>query len=193
MNNSYHDRPNLQVINGGLYRTAFYGPVRIVAAPPESPPFAVEAMAYEEDTFLIMSADPDEVPTEVHPIRMMRELEHFEPQKIGSVVVKKGTPLRLLAVVHDVNQEPTCREKWVEKALYSVFQEVERRGIQSLGMPLLATRHGRLPRRRLARLLGRVLAETELKSLKKLWITAPVPDNCDFFAALKANLPAEEA
>lgn len=188
MNDKYHKKPDLKVIHGGLHRTAFYGPVRIVAAPEASPPFNVEAMTYEEDTFLIMSAEPDEVPTDIHPIQMMTELEHFRPQEIGSVVVKKGAPLRLLAVVHDVNQEPTCREKWVEKALHAVFREVERRGIQSLGMPLLATRHGRLPRDRFARLLGRVLAATELKSLTRLWVMAPVPDNCEFTAALEKNL-----
>ncbi len=193
MNNKYHNKPNLQVITGGLHRTAFYGQIRIVAAPEGSPPFHVEAMTYEEDTFLIMSADPNEVPVDIHPIRMMDELEHFKPKKPGTVVVKKGTPLRLLAVVHDVNQEPTCREEWVEKALHAVFREAERRGVQSLGMPLLATRHGRLPRSRFARLLGRALAATEVKSLKRIWIMAPVPDNCEFTAALKENLQTNKA
>jgi len=188
MDNQYNKQSNFQVITGGLHRTVFYDPIRIVAAPEDSPPFHVEAMAYEEDTFLIMSADPDEVPTDIHPIRMMAELEHFKPQKPGSVVVRKGIPLRLLAVVHDVNQEPTCHEKWVEKALHAVFREVERRGIQSLGIPLLATRHGRLPQSQFARLLGRVIATTTLKSLKRLWVMAPVPDNCEFTAALEEHL-----
>ncbi len=187
MNDTDPKKPAFRVIPGGLHRAAEYGPIRIVAAPEEAPPFSVDAMTYEEDTFLIMSADPEEVPPDIHPIRLMAELESFEPKKIGSVVVKKGTPLKLLAVVHDVNQEPTCRGKWVEKALHGVFREVERRGIQSLAIPPLATRHGRLPCSRFAQLLGRVLAQNEFNSLKKLWIIAPVPDNCDVITALEEN------
>ena len=193
MSETPHQKPDLHVIAGGLQKTATYGPVRIVAAPEYSPPFHVDAMTYEEDTFLIMSADPDEIPSDIHPIRLMAEIENFKPKKIGSVIVKKGTPLRLLAVVHDVNQEPTCRSKWVEKALQAVFREVERRGIQSLGMPLLATRHGRLPCSRFAQLLGSTLSQTEFKSLKRLWIMAPVPDNCDFMASFLETLNLDEA
>ncbi len=187
MNDNGRKKPNLHVIPGGLHRTAEYGAVRIVAAPENAPPFPVDAMTYEEDTFLIMSADPEEVPPDIHPIRLIAELESFEPKKIGSVIVKTGMPLKLLAVVHDVNKEPTCRGKYVEKALHAVFREVERRGIQSLGMPLLATRHGRLPCSRFAQLLSRVLAQNEFNSLKKLWLVAPVPDNCDVISAMEEN------
>jgi len=187
MNDNGRKKPRLHVIPGGLHRSAEYGPVRIVAAPENAPPFSVDAMTYEEDTFLIMSADPEDVPPDIHPIRLMAELEAFKPKEIGSVIVKNGNPLKLLAVVHDVNKEPTCRGKWVEKALQAVFREVERRGIQSLGMPLLATRHGRLPCSRFAQLLSRVLAQNDFQSLKKLWIVAPVPDNCDVISALEEN------
>ena len=193
MNENDHIKPEFRLIQGGLHQSAAFGAVRIVAAPEESQPFPVEAMTYEEDTFLIMSADPEEIHPEIHPIRLMMELEDFKPKKIGSVVVKNGRPLRLLAVIHDVNHEPTCRDGWVEKALHAVFREVERRGIQSLGMPLLATRHGRMPCSRFAQVLGRVLAQTEIKSLKRLWIMAPVPDNRNFLKFFMDNLRLKEA
>jgi hypothetical protein len=162
--------------------------MRIVAAPVYSPPFPVEAATYEEDTFLIMSPGSGETGEAQHPIRMMAELESFRPRKVGSVLVRKGPPLRLLAVVHDVNREPTCREQWVEKALSNLFQKADQLGLRSLSMPLLANRHGRLPIDRLALLLSRILQTRSSGSLEQIWVVSPVPDNARFIHALTEHL-----
>jgi len=188
MSKTDNKRENLRIIAGGLHRSVNYGALRIVAAPQEAPPFEVEAMTHEEDTFLIMDADPETIPIEIHPIRMMAELENFSPQEVGSVIVRKGSPIRLLAVIHDVDKEPACREIWITQALQNIFQEVERLGLRTLGMPLLATRHGRLPLKRFARLLGQALSEAPLNSLQHLWLVAPVPDNSAVVDDLAENL-----
>ncbi len=193
MTNTNNRRSNLKILDGGLHRSISFGNLRIVAAPQESPPFDVAAMTREEDTFLIMDTDPDILPVETHPIRLMAELENFKPCAVGSVIVRKGRPIRLLAVIHDVNEEPPCREIWISQAMQNIFREVERLGLRSLGMPLLAMRHGRLPIKSFARLLGQALSEAPLASLQQLWIVAPVPDNARVIDLLADNLRFPDA
>jgi len=132
----------------------------------------VAARAYEEDTFLVLSA-PTELrsPTE-HPVRLFTALWELEPLAPGSVVVGAGRPLRLLAVVHDLGAEPTWREEWVAAAFANLLAEAHRRHLPSLALPQLGTRHGRQPRERCLDLLRRALEEGPREHLRRLWIVA---------------------
>ena len=83
----------------------------VVAAPYNRPPFKVDALAVEEDTFLVMSADRKVHDTREPLIRIMTRVIETQPKDPGSVFVKGGSPLRFLAIVHDLNEEPTWREE----------------------------------------------------------------------------------
>jgi hypothetical protein len=181
-------RKNLRVIEGGLRRQLTCGRLRIVACPQTSPPFAVQAVAIEEDTWLILSADPKIAPTEEHPIRLMTDLVNTEKEPVGTVRVKDGRPLRFLAIVHDVDCEPTWREQWVQSALAEVLQEAEKRRLGAVGLPLLGTRHGRLRPKRFAELLATALLGVELTHLTRLWLIAPVDQAAVVVERLQALL-----
>jgi hypothetical protein len=179
-----------KIIPGGLHRKIAFAPVNIIASPENSAPFAVEALVFEEDTWLVMSANPTICEPEEHPIRLMTELIEAEPESVGSLRVKNGNPMRFLAIVHDVNQEPTWKEAWIEDALISVFREAEQRKLSAIGLPLLGTRHGRLEKSRLAAILGRVLKQTGFRHLKRIWLIVEPQNNTDFITALNAELEA---
>ena len=181
-------RRRFKIIPGGLQRKISFAPVSIIVAPENSAPFDVEALVFEEDTWLVMSANPTICEPEVHPIRLMTDLIETEPEPVGSVLVKNGQPMRFLAIVHDVNQEPTWREAWIERALHSVFREVEQRKISAIGLPLLGTRHGRLEKPRFAVILGRVLNKTTFTHLKKIWLIIPPKTNSEFIDTLNTEL-----
>ncbi len=51
-------RPPLRLIHGGRSNRTTQGVVHVVMAPREQPPFAVDAIVVEEDTYLVLSADP---------------------------------------------------------------------------------------------------------------------------------------
>jgi hypothetical protein len=172
-------RAGFRLIPGGLQSEMKFGPIRIVAAPEKFPPFEVDARAYEEDTFLIMSADPVIAFPEEHPIRMWTQLIETQPEPIGSVRVKGQNPLRFLAIVHDVNQDPTWKEEWVETAIREIFREAEQRKLCTIGLPLLGTLHGTLQFRRFIELLGQVLKQTCINHLKRLWLIVPAGTNSD--------------
>ncbi len=166
-------RGRLRLLRGGRQREGRLGAVQIVPAAADRPPFPVDAVAAEEDTYLVLSAEPEVRPSREHPIRLMTALYDAVPEDPGSVVVKAGRPLRLLAVVHDLNLEPTWREAWVARALEGILDECARRRFTAVGLPLLGCVHGQLARERFVSLLRRALRKAKPRTLERLWLMVP--------------------
>lgn len=146
------------------------GGVRLVASPSNRPPFPVDAVVAEEDTYLVLSAKTDlRIPAE-HPLRVMTAAHESEPAKPGSVVVRSGQPLKMLAVVHDLSREPSCEEEWVLAALEETFRQTERLRLRSIAMPLLGAVQGVLEPSHCAELLWAVLIATEPETLERIWL-----------------------
>lgn len=181
-------RSRFRLIQGGLRCQTSFGPIRIVAAPEDSPPFGIDALVVEEDTWLIMSAEPKIGEPEEHPVRLMADLLKARPKSVGSVLVKGQNPMHFMAVVHDVNQDPTWREEWIESALKEIFRQAERRKLRAIGLPLLGTIHGKLANQRFGELLTRALVQTPFKHLRCLWLIAPTPINSEIIELLQSML-----
>ena len=171
---------------GAEPRTVRIGRVRVVIAPPEEPPFRFDAEVVEEDTYLVLSAGPEAIESDVHPLRVLQAAHDARPVAPGSVVAQPGPPLRLLAVVHDLAQEPTWREEWIAEALAAVMREVRKRQVRALTLPVLGARHGRMPAAAFAGLLRRALEAETPPSLARLWIRA-AGEIEDMAAVLKAG------
>jgi hypothetical protein len=105
---------------------------------------ACDAVVREEDTWLILSAPPEVTPPAEPLMGIMTELLDAQPHPPGTVLVREGHPLLLLAVVHDFDAEPCCRAEWVSAALTQVLRVCRERRIRSLCVPLLGVAHGRL-------------------------------------------------
>jgi len=145
----------------------------LVAAPLERPPFPVDGVVVEDDTWLVLGADPEfHEPTE-HPIRIWTALHEAEPLEPGAVSVAEGRPVRLHAVVHDLSCDPTWREEWVGAALAEVFRLADLHGLHSLALPILGGVHGRLSGARFLRLLDRALAGAAAGRPARVWLIAP--------------------
>lgn len=184
--------PSLRLIHGGLHRRVHIGRLRLAAAPETAPPFEVEAVVEEEDTHLVLSA-PVALPEDPeHPIRLMTALLEEHGEEPGSVIARKGRPLRLLAVVHDLSAEPTWREDWVETTLENVLCETGRRRICSLALPCLATRHGRLEPQRFVVLLRQALVRHAPDSLQRLWLIVPPGASQDLLKTFEQAEPSTE-
>ena len=162
----------LRLIRGGRDRRIRRGRLEIAIAAGGDRPFPVQAVVEEEDTFQVLSAPigPVEDPSpRDHPIRLMTELWAAEPLTPGSVVWRDGVPPKLLAVVHDLDREPTWREPWIAAALERSMAIVRHRGIESLAIPPLGHRHGRMAIDRSADLLVAALREAP-PCLGRIWL-----------------------
>jgi len=181
------DNKELRLIQGGHHYDVSHGPYRIVAAPEGKPPFNVDAVVAEEDTFLVMSAQPVvRVPKE--PLmKVMTRLIETKPKEPGTILVKGKDPHRILAIVHDFNEEPTWREEWIESALEAVFQEAENRKLESIALPMLGTKHGSLEEKRFLALLRSVLDRTSFPHPKRIWLVIPPGTSLDTLETFKLN------
>jgi len=152
--------------------------IRIQSLPPGLRPlFIVDAVVVEEDTYLVLGADP--VPRETHeqPDGLLREAASTLPVPPGSMLVQDGAPLKFLAVVHDLNEEPTLREEWVEAALAATIREANRRRLRSLALEAWGARYGSLTAERFAMLFGDALCALKPGHPVEIWLLV-APSSC---------------
>lgn len=161
--------PQLQLISDDYGRALVFCGVRIAVAPGNQAPFPVSAVALEEDTNLLMSARAEiRAPVESFG-ELVEDMSSFEPVEPGTVVVQGDSPVRLLAIVHDIERSPTWKYSWIAHALCTVLQETERRRLSSLCLPVLGSLHGGVSTRRFARLLRLALEKHPPKRLRRIW------------------------
>jgi hypothetical protein len=123
---------------------------------------------------MVLSADPTFKFTEGSPNEGLKEAESSKALAIGSVVVRPGSPIRFLAIIHDLSKHPTWTEKPIQQALCNVFREAEKRKLRSIAVRALGSQHGSVDEDRFVELFNAVLAETNLKSVKRIWIVLPI-------------------
>ena len=99
----------------------------MVAAPKDNPPFRVDALVAEEDTFLVLSADPVvKEPRESLEV-MIGKISEIRPEVPGSVLVRRrrNSPFEFLAIIHDLDLEPSWKEEWISSTIDGIFREAE--------------------------------------------------------------------
>jgi len=178
----------LSLISDEFGRGGRLGPVHVVVAPEHAPPFPIDALAVEEDTCLLLGSDGivEEAPEEEFH-ELVTAASEARPHSPGSVLVKKAKPLQFLAIVHDIDCQPTWRETWIASAINGVIEEAEWRRLESVGLPLLGTRHGNVEMRRVALWLGRCLSRTPFRYLKRVWVIAPEGSEAELMWALRTE------
>lgn len=133
------------------------------------------AIVREEDVQLILT--PDGPPA--WPTASLDELESAALRAVGeppgSVVVRAGRPLMLLAIVHDLGRDPSWTEEWILSATRAALRAARQRGLTRVAMPLLGTVHGRVQPARAARLLAEALCADPGSHPERLWIEEADP------------------
>lgn len=148
--------------------------LRIIPAPPGATlVYLVEAQVVEDDTHLVLGADPVPRETREEPGQLLEDARAAIQPAPGTLVVRGGDPVRLHAIVHDLDEDPSWKEEWVTSALREVLREVETRELRSVSLPLLGGVHGTLAPDRFAEILRDALAEVDVESLDEVWVTAP--------------------
>ena len=178
----------LRLIKGGLNCKASFGNLEIVAASKENPPFRVDGFLFEEDTFLVMSADPTVREPKTSMVRVMSNLMQTKPAVPGSVLVRGQKPFRFLAVIHDFNEEPSLKEEWVASALDAIFRKSESLQLSSIATPLLGVHYGFLAAERFIEFLVQSLKGRSLQHLRRLWLIVPGGTARGTIQILKAEL-----
>lgn len=131
-------------------------------------PDAVDAVVFEQDTELILAVDRAPAPPQESVARLVEEALAARGAPLGSVLVREGAPTLLLAVVHDLDREPSWDAAAVAAAYSGVFRLARERGWRGIVMPLLGTVHGRM-----SALDSRQLLEAAARTapaLERVWL-----------------------
>jgi len=181
-------RPGLALVSDEFGRAGRFSGLHVVAAPEHEPPFHVDAVAVEEDTNLLLSAPTEIREPEEDLASIIDEIHRTPPREPGNVLVRRGEPLLLLAIVHDVGLQPTWRDEWIAAAIHGVFEEAEWQRVRALAVPLLGTRHGSADPHLVTRWLGRCLSRKKLRHLRRLWLVSPPGRESELMTTLRAEL-----
>ena len=146
--------------------------VEVLVVPEGVTPIALAAVV-EEDTYLVLSAEPRVRATPESLASALAAVRRAHPLPPGSVVLRRGTPVRLLAVVHDLALTPSWREPWIASALRGCLRIARRLQLPSLSLPPLGAVHGRFDPERMVELLRDALAGAEPSALARIWLRVP--------------------
>ena len=106
-------------------------------------PDTVDAFVFEQDTEYILRLDlPVRYPAE-DVATLVAAAARAEGRVLGMTYAIEGSPLLLMAVVHDLGREPSWDEKTIAAAYAGVAYELRERGLTDVVCPLLGTVHGR--------------------------------------------------
>ena len=97
------------------------GDIEIAITTINFPPFVIKAIVEEQDTSLVLGEtdeirDQSEKPT-WYLANIMEAQSVLSP---GHVIIRDTRPLRLQAIVHDLDQDPICKEAWISQALQQI-------------------------------------------------------------------------
>lgn len=161
-----------------------YADVTIAVAPDDLPPFSIDAVVEEQDTALVLG-DLGEVrdPGPQASWFFANKLESQTLVQPGGVLIRPGNPKRMLAIVHDLDKDPSWRAEWIAQALGNMLALAEPSGINAIALPILGAKHGRISAERFIAILLDVLRHSREHSVRNIWLRAPARD-CEYLYEL---------
>ena len=183
-------RTRLTVLEGGRDKHVFINGLTVQVISDSLPALPVDVRVFEEDTFLVLTVDPVMRYKEEHPIRLMTKVAESKPNKPGSVIVNNSS---WYAVIHDVDQDPTWKEKRIKKAYQQILLLAELKKVKRIGSPLLGSVHGSFdPGRSLEMFLGSINS-TPFQFLQNISILVPHSSTNHIWKELKKQVTAQRA
>ena len=170
---SNRNRPSpqtLRLVYDDHGETPVWHGLRIVARSQRTPPFTPDCVVVEEDTCRVLGAGSSAAEESASLESLTRQMVEHKPARPGTVITRPGRPARLMAVVHDLDEDPTWRETWIRDALGSAVAAAAALGAHNIALPLLGTVHGRFPPERAVAVTLQTLAGTPTGPLRRVWL-----------------------
>ena len=161
------------------------GKIAVYSAPPEHPPFRCEAVVVEQDTNLILGEQTTLVEPDKPAWYLANTLERDQPvYKLGDVIIKRGLPMQLMAIVHDIEQQPTCDSGILKLAWQNLMAISAQNNVKTLATPALGSVHGKIVLEDALQLFGQAIHDHAPPCLEKIWLVLPVHQQVDLVTTL---------
>lgn len=119
-----------------------------------------DAIVEEQDTNLLTGLKPEIKDTVESYPSLVGKMQRQEPLLPGQVLIKHETPIRLVAIIYDIEQKTVCREEWIVTALQNILAECNALEIQTLVLPVLGEAHGNITPDRFRQIMEMLVPET---------------------------------
>ena len=156
--------------------------VEIAIAPNQFPPFPVNAIVEEQDTALILG-ETNEIrnPGDKPAWYLANTLESQPLLTPGQVIIRDTRPLRLQAIIHDLEEDPSCNELWIFQIIQQIFDIADTRAIHAIQMPLLGTRfNSNIKTGQFFNILLEIINRQRPAPINKLWLVTD-EEKCELF------------
>jgi len=163
--------------------------VDIAIAPHQFPPFAVDAHVEEQDTALVLGETDILHQSIDKPIWYLNHKLESQPLLTpGQVIVRDTQPLRLQAILHDLDSEPSCSELWIFQVIQQVFDTAETRHIRAVQMPILGTRYSQITPGQFYSILIEIINRKRPAPIDKIWLVTSEQYCESLFQQLQSQL-----
>jgi hypothetical protein len=138
-------RPALTLIHSTPPRRAREQGWELVWTPLKWPPFEPQIWVQEQDVWGLLGGEDEVIRNPGGSLDALAQEMLSEPPRLpGSVRVMARQPLRLEAVVYDLEQQPCSQPEWVQQALSAILSLATAARLERIALPPLGTRHGGL-------------------------------------------------
>ena len=148
---------------------------RVAFAPEHLSPFEAEVWVEEQDTWLSWNRRS---PPGSHNELIRRLLDRMDPDcpyPTGEVLSTGGRPLRLAAIVHDIDQDPSCRREWIVRALDTIIELCHNQRFTSLALPPLGLHRGGIALTEFLEILETLLEKRDMAGRLRIWLVTHHP------------------
>ena len=144
--------------------------VNILVSPEKLAPVNTSAVVEEQDTALVLSKPKKITDTETKPGWFLANKLESQPLiEPGSVIKRNAKTLKLMAIVHDFDMEPSWRAEWIAQALDNILEISIINKLSSIQLPVLGAQHGRFETNKFLELLVTAL-KTYQGPLETIWL-----------------------
>ena len=190
MSEHHSHPPHLTLVQGGLSRRFQLAGVALALLPIETEEPPVDMVVLEEDTHLILNA-PNTLRDPGKPLEeLVEEMVRVQPHRLGTLLVRRGLPIQVRAVVYDVESDPITRPETLAATLAQLLALFEQERVRRVSLPLLGQRCGQIDLAGSIRTLGRMLVHHQPRQLSQLFLRAPAAHLGKILALLE-QLPSE--
>ena len=150
--------------------------VNVIVIPEKLAPVNVAAIVEEQDIALVLSMPSKLSVTDDKPCwYLANKLESQDTLQPGSVIIRDGKTIKIMAIIHDLDQDPTYKPEWISKALDNIFSISNSYGIRTMQLPILGAQYGRFKLGEFLLLLVNKINIYE-GPLEEIWLIIPHKD-----------------
>lgn len=130
----------------------------------------LDAIVEEQDTNLLLGPITDMREVRESYRTLIKQMQDQPARSPGEIIIKDQRPVRLLAVVYDLEQEPVCQTAAIKQVLADLMVEIQKHRFKVVAMPMLGTTYGPLGVEEFFNLLRDTIS-SRLAYPEILWLT----------------------